>query len=502
MPRTAVFRRLAPAILVLASLALAPLPAAVAQPLERQIRDLVGRAKIGQAEVGICVVDVSSGERLVGINEKRAFAPASNLKVLTSGAALMVLGKDFDFRTRLVRDGDRLIVIGGGDPGFADPKLLEEMKLSVGGFVDRLADAVRTAGFTGIREVVVDDRVFDRNAVHPSWPDDQLNRWYCAEVSGLNFHANVLQIFATGAQRPGSAPALRTEPEASWIEVNNAAQTVATGASAIAVFREGPEGFRFKVTGSVRSIPMEPVEVSVFNPALLFGKLLADRLQAAGLAPPGKTISARQAIENERFSTESPLTVVRTPIKTVLQRCNADSHNLYAESLLKRIGHEVTGQPGSWSNGATVVRMQVVERLGQDFGEFIMADGSGLSRDNRVTPLLMASWLGAIGRQSAIAQVFVDSLATPGEGSWTRRFADLKKLSSYFRGKSGFINNVLCLSGYLTNKTTGRRIAFSILVNDTNKAQPGSVRDLQEDVVRQIDNWLSRPSAGRAPGGG
>jgi Na+/proline symporter len=99
------------------------------------------------------------------------------------------------------------------------------------------------------------------------------------------------------------------------------------------------------------------------------------------------------------------LAVIKTPISAVLERCNVDSDNLYAESLLKSAGNKVTGQPGSWSNGAAVVRMQVKERLGADQAALlVMSDGSGLSRNNRVSPEMLARWLANMATFSTAAR--------------------------------------------------------------------------------------------------
>ena len=485
------------------SVALAACAGALGQSLERQLRDVLGESKLGAAQVGVCVVDTATGELLATINEKAPLTPASNLKLLSSGAALWTLGKDFEFRTRLVRVGDKLVIVGAGDPAFAEPRLLEEMQTSVGAFVDRLSEAVKQAGFTGIREVVVDDRVFDKNWVHPGWPEDQLNRWYAAEVSGLMFHGNLLQIFATAASRPGPSPAPRTEPSAAWLEVSNAAQTVATGSTALWSTRDPNAPFRYKLLGSIRTTPSEPIEVATHDGGMIFARLLQDRLSAAGLLASDAAAMPRYATVEEQLESKEVLAVVRTPLARVLRRCNTDSYNLYAEAMLKRVGHEVSGQPGSWANGATVVRMLASEKLGHDAGELVMVDGSGLSKENRVSARLMAVWLGALARDAATRDAFVESLAAPGEGTLSKRFRGKDRISGEVAAKSGFINGVQCLSGYVT-QPDGRRAAFSILVNDTGKiAAGGSAKEFHEKVVRQIDKWMNRdrPPMKKAGGG-
>lgn len=463
---------------------------ALAQSLERQLRDVLGDSQLAGVSVGVCVVDTATGESLATINERQALAPASNLKLLSTGAALWTLGKDFEFRTKIVRSGeDRLVIVGAGDPGLAEPRLLDEMKTNVGAFVDRLAEAVQKAGPNKYAEIILDDRIFDQSLIHPSWPEDQLTRWYAAEVSGLMFHGNLLQVFPQAAGRPGPSPAPRTEPSAPWIEIANQALTVGTGTTSVWVARDNTDPFRFRLMGSLRATPEEPIEVAVHDGGMYFARMLADRLVAAGLSKEA-TIAVRRAGETESVPTGETLAVVRTPLARVLKRANTDSYNLYAEALLKRVGHDISGQPGSWANGATVVRMLMSEKARVDTGDLVIADGSGLSKENRITAQMLAQWLGALARDPAVCDAFIASLAVPGEGTFQKRFKGKEALIGSLAGKSGFINGVQCLSGYVT-QPSGKRVAFSILVNNTGKAPGGSVKEFHERVVRQIDKWMN-----------
>jgi D-alanyl-D-alanine carboxypeptidase/D-alanyl-D-alanine-endopeptidase (penicillin-binding protein 4) len=481
--------------------------AAIAAPLDRELLKLAADAKLGSAVAGVAIYDATTGEELGTMNERRALTPASNLKLLTSGTALLVLGPDFEFRTRIVRDGDRIVVIGAGDPAFGDSELLGEMKVSANEFVDRLAQPIIDAGGP-VREVIIDDRVFDREAVHPTWPKGQLHRWYCAEVSGLNFHANVIEVFATCRSGSG-VPSVRKAPDAPWLEMNVTARCAGKSASTTLDVQREPGFNRFTLSGTLVGSIDEPIRCSLTDPALVFGRLLADRLHAAGLdsvatpantptdAVPGGAIASAQrtgivvrlAEPSEVFNPSKQLAVVRTPLQRVLERCNVDSHNLYAEALLKRIGREVTGQPGSWSNGTAVVRMQVNEKLGTDSGSLLMVDGSGMSAENTVSPMLMARWLVALNQNERVRDMFVESLPKPGEGTLRRRFQD--RLPGEIRAKSGFINNVRAFSGYVTS-VGGRRVAYSIIINNTNAAPPGKVVEFSEDAVAAIARYLDR----------
>lgn len=475
--------------------------------LESRIRGALEKARLGKAEVGVCVVDAADGRELVSMSttgqREPVLIPASNLKLLTTGAALVTVGPDFEFRTQFVVHDNRLFIEGAGDPGMADPELLARMHTSVEQFLDRLADSVAAASGDSLLEIVVDDRVFDRENVHPLWPEDQLNRAYCAPVSGLNFHANILNVFPAPAARAGDPPSVRTEPGAQWIEFDRQrSRTVREGTTQVWIER-APTAFRFALHGTVRNAPTEAVSVALRDPAVLFARLLADRLAARLNCPPP---SVRLAEQDEPIASAQAgaviAAVVRTPLSVVLERCNVDSDNLYAECLLKLTGHQVTHQPGSWANGAAVVRMIVKDRIGAAYAASLtISDGSGLSRGNRVTPQLLAHWLADIASDDRIGEMFVRSMAVAKEnGTVKNRFRD-KTLVNEVRAKSGYIREVRSFSGLVTAASGGdslvqgegkpRRLAFSILVNEIPSGADARAKEFHESVVEIIDDYLA-----------
>lgn len=471
--------------------------AAVGQSIERLAQAAIDKARLGQSHVGVSVLDIESGRELVSITrggKDPTFIPASNLKLLTSGAALAVLGPDFEFKTSLLLDGDRLIIKGAGDPALADPELLDKMHMSVGALVDKLADSVRMAcvganGTASIREIIIDDRVFDREYVHTDWPAEQLNRSYCAPVSGLNFHANVLNVFVGPAA--GGDVNVRTEPSGPWITIRRMARSVKEGSTEVWLDRD-KEPFTFRLHGTVRNAPDVPVQVTVGEPQFMLAKSLAERLQKMGVTAQGALPSVRLASLEEQVPENATVAgVVRTPLHVVLERCNTDSDNLYAESLLKLSGHKATGQAGSWANGTAVVRMQVKEKLGGDMAaRLVMSDGSGLSRLNRVTPELLTRWLGEMSKIAGADQ-YISSLARAGEeGTLKKRFKGVK-LKNEVRAKSGYIRNVRTLSGYVTDPSSGKRLAFSVMVDDLSAGADGKAKELHEDIVEIVDNYLA-----------
>ncbi len=470
------------------------------QSLDKRVENALAQARLGNAHVGVSVLDLSTGQQLVKLsagNGDAGFTPASNLKLFTSGAAFLVLGKDFEYQTKIVVDGDRLIVVGAGDPGFGEPKLLDAMHLGVDQFVDRLVDSVKSRGVSGIREIVVDDRVFDRDYVHPDWPKEQLSRAYCAEVSGLNFHANLLNVYVTPGGSANAEAGSRTEPSGSWITITRLARTVKEGNTEVWLEREpasSGDAFRFKLHGTVKSALTEPIAVTVDQPGLFFGRALADRASKAGLGASGKSITARLVAPDETFAavadSEKVVAVVRTPLSVALERCNVDSENLYAEAFCKLIGHKVTGQPGTWGSGTAVVRMKVKEYLGADAAaSLVLADGSGLSRNNRITPDVMTRWLKTLS-DAPSGDVFIQSLAVAGEEGTLRKRFKGAKLHNEVRAKSGYIREVRTLSGYVTNAATGKRVAFSVLCDNLPSGTDQRAKEFHEQVVEAVDAWL------------
>ena len=487
-----------PSLLVLAALHTTAL--GQANDLTDDVRRLIASHKFGEARVSVSVVDARSGAALAAVRAEEALIPASNMKLLTSGAALMILGPEFAFKSELVLDGDRLVFRGSGDPSLADPDLLERMdpRLTVGDMVSTIAAGATKAGVSGVRELVIDDRVFDRTFVHPKWPADQLSRGYCAEVGGLNFHANVLHVFPSpGPQGVGSVAAYSLQPAAAWLRIDVRARTVGQGNNSVWLTRED-DGDRFTLRGEVRHKSLAPVEVTIHDPPMFAGRMLAEELGKAGIGFPAgavRLVSAEEAATEGRV-----LAVVSTPIAEVLKRCNTDSANLYAECLLKRIGHDVTGEPGSWANGAAVLRMTLTERLGAGAAATtVVSDGSGMSRDNAVSPQTLTRWLEAISRDKKIARTFRDSLAGTGEGTLRKRFQGVK-LKNELRAKSGYINGVRTLSGYLTNEDTGRTVVFSVMVNNIKTdEQHRDALQLHEQVVQAADRWLGQRAAAERP---
>ncbi|MBM4008779.1 MAG: D-alanyl-D-alanine carboxypeptidase/D-alanyl-D-alanine-endopeptidase [Planctomycetes bacterium] len=464
------------------------------------VREAVAATGLKKAALAVSIREASTGRSIVSVRGGEALAPASNMKVLTTAAAITVLGPDFAFSTRMLLDGDRLTIVGDGDPALGDPALLAEStftdasgKVHSGLDIERLLDtwvaSLRAAGVKRLREIVVDDRIFAREGAHPSWPKDQLNERYCAPPFGLNFHANSIGVSV--APRAGAAPEITTiTPKAPWMAITNKG-TSRTGKNDKNTlwFARTPETGDLTLYGNVKTKLESPILVPVGDPSLFLAQCLAHRLRAAGVS----VTSARIATAADATPAGKPIgPVLRTPITTVLEHCNFESDNLYAECLLKRIAFAKTGTAGSWALGARAMQGELQARIGRASDAFVVSDGSGLSRENRVTADGMTLWLASVAQDERIASRFIETLPVAGQsGTVRKRMKEINPAVALVQCKSGYIDKVCCLSGYVT-ASDGTRLAFSVLANGLSEAGAvGKAKKLQDRICAILAEELA-----------
>ncbi len=470
---------------------------AFADAISDQIAMAMNDVRLGSSNITFYARDLVSGDVIAENNADLPMIPASNMKLITTGTALIVLGPEFAYETMLIQTEDgKLVVQGSGDPCFGDPKLLGEMGFGVNDLLDVWVDAINDAGIKHIPELIVDDRVFDREFHQPTWMAEDLIEPYGAQVSGLAFYNNVVRFYFRPAGNAGIAPTFRLEPAYGddLVITNNAITNTKKGSAKSSVWISRPMGANeFTVRGNVRHAREATVDVTVHNIPDLFATLFANRLKTHGI----RVDTARVIQLGEDRLVGKPIApTIRTPLTTILLRANTDSHNLSAESLLKRIGHEATGQPGSWVTGSAIVRSTVTSRLGPALAmEIIMADGSGLSRSNRITPRMLTNWLGMIYQDDAISGLYLESLAIGGQtGTLKKRFHTIK-VKGQVRAKSGYMRGISCLSGYVT-ADNGRTAAFSILINQIPPTVTiKEAKKLQERLVSIFAEYLALQDA-------
>ncbi len=422
---------------------------------------------------GVKVVRCENGEEVYSHNSDLSLIPASNMKIFTSAAALAVLGKDFEFKTGVYLDNSNVIIKGSGDPLLGDNAALKQNDNKFGWEFDKIVQALKDKQVKTVKDIIVDSSVFDDMLVHPSWPANELNRHYSAEVSGINYNGNCIDVTVY----PSSGGVSFTKkPDTNYVNITSRASANRNAKNTVWISRLLASN-KMTIHGNCGR-KAAPISVAIHRPAVYFGYILAERLNKNGIKLTGSIVEKFTEINDGA----SKLTEFSTPLEQVLVRCNRDSFNLAAEALAKRISAEKTKGciGGSWRHCGEIIK-NMLKQEGVKTDGFVFADGSGLSRSNKAAADMITTLLLKI-HNSEEKDIFVDTLAVGGvrgSGPVRRYFKDKPYKGAIF-AKSGTINGVKALSGYCD--TQKGVYAFSIITNSANWKTRGAINDIVKAV--------------------
>lgn len=450
-----------------------------------QLGDVLQRHADTGAMLSARVVDVESGTELYRLNADTPVMPASNMKLLISSTALDLLGPDYTFDTYLARDGNDIWVIGTGDPAIGDRPLAERRGGTTMTVFDDWVAALRKKNITRVTgDLIYYENVFDTERVHPSWENDDLVHGYAAPVSGLNFNDNCVDITVTPTSDGKPVTYDATPPFDDLVVINECitgqeqAPTINRMAHANVIVLGGT----CKTKKTLKSKP-------VTDPGAFFADAFRRHLIKNGIRVDGEIRSSPVPLGGTIPPPSTAFVATHsTTMPEVLWRINKSSQNLFAECACKLSGREfykAQGRdiPGSWASGDEAIR-SFLSKHKIDDTTLTVGDGSGLSRNNRVSAQLISEILLAMHKHKH-ADEFRTSLAEPGEsGTLIRR---MKSLNGNLFAKTGYIRGVRALSGYIKTKT-GRWVVFSFIYNKI----PGSVQPfnkLQNEACELLYKW-------------
>jgi len=431
-----------------------------------------------------CVIDLQTGNVVMTHNGDRPLIPASTQKVISIATALLELGPDFSFTTTLATDGANLYVIGDGDPGVGDPRLALTHGEAVSDAFLRWTRKLQSVGIDRISgDLILDESIFERKIVHPTWDPADLGKWFAAPVGGLNFNDNCVDITVRPASRTGLPVLIEKTPDVDVIHITNRCKTGREGPPTL---HHPPGTFDYILKGGCKK--KSSLQAVAFpDPGLLFGETFRQALQREGVSITGNLRRAR--VRKTDGSLPSNLRVLarhQTPLRDAITRAGKNSQNMFAEALLKRAGYarmlrvDETEPIGSWLSGATAA-YAMFERAGIDRRGLIVNDGSGLSRKNRITARQLAGLL-AWSQKTPFGPDLHDSLARAGiDGSLRKR---MKDTDGRVFAKTGTMHGVCALAGYVDGRFAPR-FAFAILFNQyTGPSTP--YRAIQDRFCREL----------------
>jgi len=395
--------------------------------------------------------------------------PASVLKVLTTATALDKLGPDFRFRTTVHTNGSLqpdgtllgdIILIGRGDPNLVDPsgELLDKSALQ------ELAEKVHALGIKRITgDVVGDDSYFDLSSHGQEWTAKDLKSIYGAPINALSINNNVLWVHASSTQA-NRLVGVSVEPRTSYFRIRNLGITGAAKAKRTIYARVIPGTKTLVISGILPAGQGYSQHIILERPGEVTATIFKEELQRQGVSIGGGVQivhygelppEARRKW-NKLAEHESP------PLIRGVEIINKRSQNLHAEMLLRTLGAEFR-EAGTDEAGLEVVWDFVVS-AGIDSHAISLKDGCGLSRENLVTPRFQTSLLLTLSNRPYF-DMFLNTLAVSGtDGTLKRRLA-AQPVRGSIHAKTGSLNGVSTLSGYMTTRS-GRVLAFSIFANN------------------------------------
>ncbi len=451
-----------------------------AADLTDKIDALVEKTPAGvRATIGIHVVDLKTGKTLYARNDNRLFLPASNMKLFTAALALERLGPDYRFTTRLVRStsGD-LVLQGGADPSLSARVYPYQKDPETSGnplrAIEEMADQAIAAGLVRVDgDIVGDDQFYPWSPYPPSWTEDDAIHGDGAPVSALAVNDNQITIVIQPGL-PGDNATISIDPPLEYYAIDNRVLTVAAGGQPNIRLARQPGSRQILLWGSIpaKGVPAREA-VAVDDPALYAACAMYDALIRRGVPIRGRPVARHRPASGDAAAIEGDVLATRTspPLVELLQVLAKVSQNLHAELMLREVGR-VRRHSGTRENGLEELGAFLTE-IGTRPDEWRAEDGSGLSRNDEVTPRALTRLLTYMAA-SKNAGVWISLLPRGGEDGTLANRLCCASDGWEVRAKTGTLTRAITLSGYAAGKARGR-LAFSILVN--NYAAPaGDVR--------------------------
>jgi D-alanyl-D-alanine carboxypeptidase/D-alanyl-D-alanine-endopeptidase (penicillin-binding protein 4) len=465
------------------ALALVALPHSVAQPppahaaLASQLESLVAAAGLGD-QVSVSVVDAITSDVIFGHQPELALNPASNMKLVTAAAAVATLGADFRMHTGLYGhvEGDAvtggLVLRGFGDPSLRQADLVE------------LARDLADHGVRTVDRVIVDGTYFDGQFLPPAF-DQQPGEVaaFRATTAAVSVDANAYTLRVLPGTAAGALARVRLDG-APYFDLDNQLTTSGDGTSnVIADQRAAGDRLHLALRGTIPlGITGASYRRRIENPLPWAAALMVDALGAAGIRVTGGTSVATTTPTAGLLADHAS-----APLSQLILPMGKQSDNFTAEMIFRVLGAE-RRRPGSTATSVEVVQ-GVLDSAGITTGHVTVVNGSGLFNGNRIASGDLAHLLAWVYQSPALRDEYVASLAIGGvDGTLETRLRDLPA-PRIVRAKTGTLDDVIALSGYVLGRTPGEAIAFSVLINGA-RGRHLPARTLCDDVARAIANDL------------
>ncbi len=455
--------------------------------LRQRLEAILADSALGRAQAGVRIVSMRTGEVLFERNSHLLFHPASNQKLLTSAVAISLLGPQFIYKTTVACDSGAVrdsvlsgpvYLIGRGNPDLTTGDLFT------------LAQALARRGLREIQgNIVCDDFYFDQIRWAAGWMWDDDPSWLYSRFTALTVNDNAATLTVRPAQMPGRPALVAINVPGPLAEVVNRSFTVARAAlidslelEPLAVQRRWQENQNvFEIDGTMSmEEPLRTAKQNVLQAELLAGYVFRDLLSLCGIRFAGSIQHGLGPSKPEILAEH------HGALLPVLVNLNKTSDNLTAELLLKTIGAERFGRPGTAEKGLRALR-EFLGKCGVDTLALRAADGSGVSRYNLVTPAGLVNLLSAMWNNAGIRREFAATLPLAGvDGTLETRMRQTPA-GGVLRAKTGSLSGVSTLSGYTTT-IAGEPLVFAMMMQHY-LVSDRAVRRMQDRIGAEISGF-------------
>ena len=439
------------------------------------ISALAKDSSLKNASISFVVKDLDSNIIISEYNPNLSLPSASTMKVVTTAAALDILGSYLKFETKIMYDGyidsnnvlqGNIYIKGGGDPTLGSKYFKEKYGLFLSSWVDEIAKL----GIDSIAGSVIGDAsLFSDEYVASTWSWGDIGNYYGAGVSGLTIYDNTVEFeFSSGPSAHDSTFVDCFYPYTPDLIIDNKVKASNTKKD-LAYIYGGPNNPTRTVTGTIPKGQVGyMVKGSTHEPAYVTAFELESALWEYGISLGGNATTIRRMkssgnyFESERkaiFITKSPT------VGQIVYWTNLISNNLYAEHLLKHIGVKKYGDGSVFSSTLAVTKYW--SSKGIDMTGFYMNDGSGLSRSNAITASQLVEVLAYMKLKSKYSKSFLSSLPVAGKTGTLRSIGKKTKIAGNLKAKSGTMTRIKSYAGYVKS-ASGRNLAFAIVINNHN----------------------------------
>lgn len=414
--------------------------------------------------IGIVVIDLTTGSILYQRNADRAFIPASNMKLFSDAAALMALGPDYRFKNQLsakaseLKDGvlkGTLYLHLSGDPSFSKERLTQLLSVLNKWNIHKIDG-----------NVVVDSEVSGVSPYPPGWVKKDLAYSYGAPLGPLMIDANRMLATVNPGGNSGQTAIVELSDDSQSIPVSNQVQTKEKATNCGVDFAMDSEN-NLTVRGCVGRGQWAILQkMAIKNPTLYAKGLIRALLKKQGISLEGQVVLG--SAPKGTFWLASDYS---KPIAQLMADTLKPSDNLYADSLFIHSAQRIKGGPVNWDEAKVVVKQFLQEQTGIAMDKAILTDGSGLSRNNLLTPNQTVGLLRFLYERFPLSFEYIAALPVSGrDGTLQKRFKKPDQ-QDLVRAKTGTMTGILSLSGFLYTKNN-HTLGFSIFINKRPGTSP------------------------------